>query len=99
MTVRNLLVGGRKLAVSGAGYAPEGQVLEGEAVVDVTQDKDVRQTLLAAGLCNNSRLLAPTPESSRWTVLGDPTEAALLVVARKAGIDLKAELQALPRMR
>jgi P-type Ca2+ transporter type 2C len=99
MTVRNLWVSGRKLAVSGAGYAPEGQILEGEAVVDVAQDQDVRQMLLAASLCNNSRLLDPTPESARWTVLGDPTEAALLVAARKAGIDLKAELQVLPRMR
>lgn len=99
MTVRNLWVGGRKLAVSGAGYAPEGQILEGDAVLDMVHDQDVRQTLLAASLCNNSRLLAPTPESARWTVLGDPTEAALLVAARKAGIDLKAELQTLPRMR
>ncbi|MHB1357189.1 MAG: cation-translocating P-type ATPase [Anaerolineae bacterium] len=99
MTVRNLWVGGRKLSVSGVGYSPEGQVLEGEAVIDVAKDQDVRQMLQAASLCNNSRLMAPTPESERWTVLGDPTEAALLVVARKVGIDLKTEQQTLPRMR
>ena len=32
----------------------------------------------------------------RWTVLGDPTEAALLVAARKGGLDLEAELASMP---
>ena len=57
------------------------------------------QLLRAAGLCNNSRLLPPNGESSRWSILGDPTEAALKVVACKAGIELEAEETLLPRWR
>ena len=54
--------------------------------------------LLGSALCNNSKLIAPNPDNDdktdgakRWTILGDPTEAALKVVARKAGFDLEAE--------
>jgi magnesium-transporting ATPase (P-type) len=62
-------------------------------------DGDLRQLLLAAGLCNNARLLPPENEATRWTILGDPTEAALKVVALKAGLDLEAEERELPRLR
>ncbi len=84
--------------MTGAGYAPSGQILEGgkqpvrfnavekfEKDLD-TADQDVEKLLIAAGLCNNSRLLPPNEESSQWTILGDPTEAALLVAAQKANI-------------
>ncbi len=99
MTVRNLWVSGRNLAVTGAGYAPVGTIQEGTASLDVSQNSDVRKLLLIASLCNNARLNAPTAEVGRWNILGDPTEAALIVAARKAGIDLSVELQAQPRMR
>jgi magnesium-transporting ATPase (P-type) len=55
--------------------------------------------LIAAGLCNNARLLPPNDEHSNWTILGDPTEAALQVAARKSGIDLEAETKRTPRLR
>ena len=100
MTVRDLWLVGRRLNVTGAGYAPSGQILEdGNQPVRFTAvekfekdhdaaDQDVEKLLIAAGLCNNSRLLPPNEESSQWTILGDPTEAALLVAAQKANIDL-----------
>jgi magnesium-transporting ATPase (P-type) len=50
-------------------------------------------------LCNNARLLSPNGESPRWTVLGDPTEAALLVAAAKGGLDLSDEARYAPRLR
>ena len=53
--------------------------------------QDVQQLLLAAGLCNNARLLPPNGDDPHWTVLGDPTEAALRVAALKGGLDLEAE--------
>jgi magnesium-transporting ATPase (P-type) len=62
-------------------------------------DADVRQLLVAAGLCNNARALPPKAPSTQWTILGDPTEAALRVVASKAGIDLETEAVQMPRLR
>jgi magnesium-transporting ATPase (P-type) len=114
MTVRDVWLGGWRLAVTGVGYAPEGQLLvkdEGSprsqsGSISSYPDQDLRQFLLAAALCNNARLLPPNGASSaqsdlqtRWGILGDPTEAALKVVAIKAGLDLNAEEARLPRWR
>lgn len=99
MTVRALWVAGRQLTVTGVGYAPEGQILEDGQPVTPATDGDLRQLLVAAGLCTDARLLPPTRESPQWTVLGDPTEAALQVAASKGGIDLAAEARRMPRVR
>lgn len=97
MTVTDLWAGGRHVAVTGVGYAPEGQLLEAGAPASLTND--VYQLLQAAALCNNARLLPPNGDDPRWSILGDPTEAALLVVAQKAGLQLEAQLQQWPRLR
>ena len=93
MTVRGLWLFNRGLTVTGAGYSPEGQIMEGSRPVPAPLDGDLRQLLLAGSLCNNARLIPPSSKSPHWTVLGDPTEAAMKVVALKAGLDLEAEAQ------
>ena len=99
MTARELWVAGRRLTVTGVGYAPEGQILADGRPVAPPVDSDLRQLLVAAGLCNDARLLPPNSESLRWTVLGDPTEAALRVVASKGGVDVETEVRRTPRSR
>lgn len=99
MTVSALWLAGRGLKVTGVGYAPQGQILEAGKPVPTPVDGDLRQLLVVAGLCNNARLLPPNTESPHWTTLGDPTEAALRVVALKAGLDLEAEARRTPRLR
>ncbi len=92
MTVRNLWLGGRPLTVTGVGYNPEGRILNSAGrPLPNPASSDLRQLLVAGALCNNARLLPPNGESPRWTVLGDPTEAALRVVAVKGGLNLEAE--------
>jgi Ca2+-transporting ATPase len=99
---------GQRLTVTGIGYAPNGQILNGGKPVTVADDpaapalaagQALRELLLAAGLCNNSRLLPPDGDSTQWAILGDPTEAALKVAVRKGGLDLAAEELRLPRLR
>ncbi len=99
MTVRGLWLAGRQLTVTGVGYDPQGAIRVDEQPVQLPARGDLRQLLLAAGLCNDARLLAPEGDHGRWNVLGDPTEAALLVAARKAGLDLEAESRQVPRVR
>ena len=99
MTVSDLWLAGRKLKVTGVGYAPEGQVLEADRRISADSDADVRQLLVGASLCSNARLLPPEGESNRWTVLGDPTEACLGVSACKAGIDVESTSRQMPRIR
>ena len=96
MTVRGMWLAGRQLTVTGVGYAPQGQILDAKRPVPTPVSGDLRQLLVAAALCNNARLLPPDSESPRWTVLGDPTEAALRVVALKGGLDLEAEMRRTP---
>lgn len=91
MTVRELWVADQRLTVSGIGYAPTGKISAG------ADPADLRQLLLSAALCNNARLLPPNGTTSQWTILGDPTEAALLVAARKGGVTADAEQQ-MPRV-
>jgi magnesium-transporting ATPase (P-type) len=97
MTVRGLWLFNRGLTITGAGYMPEGRIMEGEEPVMV--DGDLRLLLIAGGLCNNSRVIPPDTKTPHWTVLGDRTEAAMKVAALKAGIDLEAEVRYTPRLR
>lgn len=99
MTVCDLWLPGRQCTVTGVGYAPEGQLLEHGQPLALPVDADVRQLLAAAGLCNDARILPPNAVHTQWAILGDPTEAALRVVASKGGIDLEAEAQQMPRWR
>jgi Ca2+-transporting ATPase len=97
MTVRDLWISHRKLTVTGAGYTPEGQILEEGQPVPL--DTDLHQLLVGGGLCNNARVIPPNSHTPHWTILGDPTEAAMKVVALKAGLDLEEEARSLPRLR
>jgi magnesium-transporting ATPase (P-type) len=97
MTVRRLWLPGRELDVTGVGYAPRGDVREGGRSLGAG-DADLRHMLTAASLCCDAHLVPPDGDG-HWTVLGDPTEAALLVAAAKAGVDVTAEARATPRLR
>jgi Ca2+-transporting ATPase len=90
MTVVTLwLPDGRELSVEGVGYRPDGAfVCDGQPLPKGEADAPLQQLLQAAVLCNDSQLLPPDADIDDWHVLGDPTEAALLVLARKAGLDL-----------
>lgn len=98
MTVHALWVGGTSLTVTGSGYTPVGQILDQGRPVAQVQDSDLCLLLRAATLCNNARLLPPTREVPQWTVHGDPTEAALLVLAYKGGCDVESAQQRFPRL-
>jgi Ca2+-transporting ATPase len=97
MTVGALwLPGGRQIDVSGVGYAPHGALIEAGTPVTAA-DSAITTLLQAVVLCNDAELVPPQDDMAQWTVLGDPTEAALLVAAGKAGIDVTALRRASPR--
>ena len=90
MTVTDIWTGSFRLNVTGTGYVPRGEIIGGEHV-----QAELCQMLVAAGLCNNARL---EKRLDQWIASGDSTEAALLTVASKAGIDLHAEALRSPRI-
>ncbi|HMQ26586.1 MAG TPA: HAD-IC family P-type ATPase, partial [Acidimicrobiales bacterium] len=88
MTVRELWAGGRHYDVSGEGYGTEGEITrDGAPAAD-----EVTGVLTAIARCNDSHL----DESGK--VIGDPMEAALLVVAAKGGVDPEAIRAEAPRL-
>jgi Ca2+-transporting ATPase len=85
MTVRTVVGASGRVELTGAGYDPAGDVIaDGRPLSDGDLYAEVRQTLGAATLASNAQL---SHGQGTWTVMGDPTEGALLVAARKAGIN------------
>jgi magnesium-transporting ATPase (P-type) len=97
MTVRELWTATQRCTVTGAGYTPTGEFRVAGA--PATPGGDLDALLTAAALCNNARLLPPDAEHERWSILGDPTEAALRVAAQKRGLDSTALETQQPRVR
>ncbi len=97
MTVREAWVAGRRLTVTGVGYEPVGEFRPTVAGQEVSPE-DLRELLLAAALCNNAKLVPPS-EGHGWSILGDPTEAALVVAAAKGGVSLTDAVREAPRLR
>ncbi|MEV7572732.1 HAD-IC family P-type ATPase [Pseudarthrobacter sp. NPDC089323] len=102
MTVRALWTPSASYDVSGSGYGPAGRISaagkgapEGAAVEpESPQDAALYWSLLAGGACNDAKIVL---EGQLWQAQGDPTEAAMLVVAGKGGIDVAEFLAANPR--
>jgi len=83
MTVRKLLAAGQVVSFSGAGYDLEGEVrLDGKAAAPSEASVEV---LRAGVLASDAHLFRG--DDAHVEVRGDPTEAALLVAAAKAGLD------------
>ena len=99
MTVNNLWLPEGEYTVTGLGYAPDGKVMNGDRQVTAAENSGLKLLLSAASLCSNARIVPPSPENERYTVLGDPTEACLGVVAQKAGISVEEQAAATPRIR
>jgi P-type Ca2+ transporter type 2C len=88
MTVQKILAGGKLIEVSGLGFEPQGEFNLNGTALDPRQDDDLQLALKIASLTNDARLIHEEQEAGmRWSIRGDPTEAALIVAARKAGLD------------
>jgi len=95
MTVRRIYNSGKITEVTGVGYEPKGEFQRSAASFNPKEDKDLSLLLTIGSLCNNAIL---ENEKSTWSVMGDPTEGALIVAAAKAGLE-RAELEKLyPRI-
>ena len=85
MTVRAVATASGRVSLGGTGYSPEGEARrdDGGAIEGDLRSELVR-ALAAADRANNAVL---QERAGRWTVQGDPTEGALIVAARKAGLE------------
>ncbi|QOV22245.1 cation-transporting P-type ATPase [Anabaenopsis elenkinii] len=85
MTVQGIYAGEQHFQVSGTGYNPNGDILCEQKPVDLQTVNllALRECLMAGLLCSDSYL--QQNNHGNWSVVGDPTEGALITVANKAG--------------
>lgn len=100
MTVQTIYAGGQHYRVSGGGYSPKGEIsrLSHNTTVEPFEDglpPGLTACLMAGILCNDSQLKKTGKD---WSVVGDPTEGALIAVAEKAEMSQAGLAAAQPRL-
>jgi cation-transporting ATPase F len=98
MTVQAIYAGSQLYRVTGSGYSPQGQILSpaADSPIEIHQLPALEACLVAGCLCNDTRL--QPKDKGQWEVVGDPTEAALLVAAQKGGLDREDLQRCRPRL-
>lgn len=84
MTVLEIMAGDESYQLSGSGYAYEGSILTAEGAGLEALSINLKECLKCGLLCNDSRIVQ---KEGRFSVVGDPTEGALITAAAKAGYD------------
>ncbi|QAA76092.1 MAG: hypothetical protein BIP78_0326 [Candidatus Bipolaricaulis sibiricus] len=95
MTVTALWTRRRAYEVTGSGFAPDGEIRATGGGNGDGLDPGAELLLQIGALCNNAGLVQ---ENGAWRVRGTPTEGALVVAARKGGIDLEKLAGERPRL-
>ncbi len=95
MTVQQVYTSHGEYRLSGVGYAPFGELLHDDTPCDPQQASDLLELARAGLLANHASL---HQGSEGWQISGDPTEAALLTLAGKLGLDAGREQARLPRV-
>ncbi|AEV94633.1 cation-translocating P-type ATPase [Pediococcus claussenii] len=99
MTVNHLWLPGKEYTVTGEGYVNNGKIELNQQKFDYKNDSDLQQLLEITVLNNNTKIEASQKDSKNTKIIGTPTEAALIVLAEKAGINVDAEIKKVPRLK
>lgn len=81
LTVTNVDLGETTLDLGGVGYEPIGNFLENGNIINQKEIKNLDLLFKIGVLCNDAALVKD--RDGRWAIIGDPTEGALIVAARK----------------
>jgi Ca2+-transporting ATPase len=84
LIVRTVWADEKLFTVAGIGYEPTGALTLGDETVDAANHPEVLFLAKAAALTANASV-SYAPQDETWRVSGDPTEAAMIVFAEKAG--------------
>ncbi|MDI6882200.1 MAG: cation-transporting P-type ATPase [Methanothermobacter sp.] len=97
MTVRKVWIPYKIIDVTGTGYEPKGEFIWDKKSLTHKDIREIKLLMRAASFCNDAKLIPPD-DNSGWQIIGDPTEAALLVAAKKIGFDRDQEMKKIPRI-
>lgn len=88
MTVIRIVTASGQVDLSGTGYDPQGELLMHDSQQSIQNEAVLKELdfLLRAGILANNAVVEKKTDNT-YAIQGDPTEAALLVAARKAGLN------------
>jgi Ca2+-transporting ATPase len=89
MTVEHLLIGKANFDTTGTGYETNGRIVHADSKkpLDKKQLAAFELFFQTGALASNAKVNPPDREHKTWFCVGDPTEGALITLARKAGIE------------
>ncbi|HSX05915.1 MAG TPA: cation-transporting P-type ATPase [Candidatus Saccharimonadales bacterium] len=88
MTVTQALIGKTQYRISGTGYEMNGAVCDAKnKPLSGKTLQDLHLFFETGALASNAEINPPDDEHAVWYVVGDPTEGALITLARKAGLE------------
>ena len=88
MTAREIWMPEIQIEVSGIGYEPIGKPSFKDRTPNEDEDARLNKLIEAGALCNNAKITPPSDERKLWSAIGDPTDAAFLVLALKKDMNL-----------
>ncbi len=93
MSVKYIWINDKIIEVTGSGYEPIGSFhVDGhELSPDSLTSDSIGLLMRAASLCNTAKLVPPGETQKYWSIIGDPTEGALLTLAKKGRFDSEQE--------
>ena len=89
MTVQQLLIGQKVYQVSGTGYENNGGIQQKDALLSASALAKIHDFFVCGAFASNASVHPPDKDHATWYCLGDPTEGALITLARKAGVDVE----------
>ncbi|MEN6466816.1 MAG: HAD-IC family P-type ATPase [Syntrophaceae bacterium] len=104
MSVQKIWLNHKLFEVTGTTYEPRGEFIYSGARggAELLKDGDGAAIFMRACiLCSTARLVPPSFSQgpAAWSIIGDPTEGALLVLAEKAGYDIEQERNSRPLLK
>ncbi|MEE4300456.1 MAG: cation-transporting P-type ATPase [Pseudomonadales bacterium] len=96
MTIVRAWADGHDYEITGQGYDPAGEILEDGHPVAAAELEGLAAFFQHGLLASNGRTHEPDADHAGWYALGDPTEAAFMPLARKAGLDPDERLARFP---
>jgi potassium/sodium efflux P-type ATPase len=96
MTVEKLWVPNKIVEISGVGYTPIGEFASNDETLRKDETGSIEKLLEISSLCNSAKIEAPTDRNKSWSIIGDPTDGALLVAGIKYGLNMQSLLAQKP---
>jgi len=93
MNIQEIFLPGQlNISVSGSGWIPKGEFMQKGKQIIPLENPHLRKLIHISAVCNRTSLLL-NKETKNYQILGDPTEAAFIVLAEKAGLKKSLSLE------